>query len=130
MTQNLQETTKTEVVITKTEVANFWLLYKHKSLTICLNRPNETLIKEVNSDFMIIKVFNNVSNESTDLAVFTYSRSLLHKRGALWCAADAYNYMCHICAKEFSDSKVNKAVIDKISFFHEIAPNFTCLQKS
>ena len=30
----------------------------------------------------MIKVFNNVLNESTDLAVFTYSGSLFHKRGA------------------------------------------------
>ena len=31
---------------------------------------------------LIIKVFNNFLNESTDLAVFTYSGSLFHKRGA------------------------------------------------
>ena len=38
-------------------------------------------------------------------------------------AADNHNYMCHTCAKEFSDSNFNSAVIDKISNFHEIAPN-------
>ena len=32
--------------------------------------------------------------------------------------------MCHTCAKEFSDSNFNEAVIDKISIFHEIAPKF------
>ena len=46
------------------------------------------------------------------------------------CAADNYNYMCHICAKEFLDSNLNEEVIDKISNFHEIAPNFTYSQKS
>ena len=41
------------------------------------------------------------------------------------CAADNHNNMCHIglCAKGFLDS--NFTVIDKISIFHEIAPNFT-----
>ena len=39
---DLQEITKTEVGITKTEVADFWLLYKNKSLTIYLNRPSVT----------------------------------------------------------------------------------------
>ena len=43
----------------------------------------------------------------------------------MWCAADNHNYICHICAKGFLDSNFNKAVIDKISNFHEIAPNFT-----
>ena len=37
--------------------------------------------------------------------------------------------MCHICAEGFLDSNFNQAVIDKISIFHEIAPNFTYLQK-
>ena len=41
------------------------------------------------------------------------------------CAADNHNYMCHACAKEFLDANLNKAVIDKISNFHEIAPNST-----
>ena len=36
---DLQEITKTEVGITKTEVADFLLLQKNKSLTIHLNRP-------------------------------------------------------------------------------------------
>ena len=39
------------------------------------------------------------------------------------CASDNHNYMCHTCAKEFSNSSFNEAVIDKISNFHEIAPN-------
>ena len=34
------------------------------------------------------------------------------------------NNMCHICAKRFLDSNFNEAVIDKISIFHEIAPNY------
>ena len=48
----------------------------------------------------------------------------------MWCAADNYSYTCHICAKGFLDSNFNQAVIDKISNFHEIAPNFTYSQKS
>ena len=39
------------------------------------------------------------------------------------CASDNRNYMCHTCAKEFF--KFELAVIDKISNFHDIAPNFT-----
>ena len=41
------------------------------------------------------------------------------------CAADNHNYMCHTCAKEFLDSKLNKAVIDNISNFHKIGPDST-----
>ena len=37
--------------------------------------------------------------------------------------------MCHIGAKGFLDLNINEAVIDKISNFHEIAPNFTYSQK-
>ena len=37
--------------------------------------------KKLLSDF-IIKVFNNVLNESTDFSVFTYTGSLFHKQGA------------------------------------------------
>ena len=39
------------------------------------------------------------------------------------CAADNHNYtwMCHTCVKEFFDSNLNLAIIDKISHFHEIA---------
>ena len=33
--------------------------------------------------------------------------------------------MGHICAKEFLDTNFNQVVINKISNFHEIAPNFT-----
>ena len=46
----------------------------------------------------------------------------------MWCAVENHNYMHHICAKRFLDSNL-KAVIDKISVFHKIAPNFTCSQK-
>ena len=46
------------------------------------------------------------------------------------CAADYQDYMCHTCAKEFVDSILNEAVIDKISNFHEIAPNSTYSPKS
>ena len=45
-------------------------------------------------------------------------------------ASDNYNYMCHTCAKEFLNSSFNKAVIDKISNFQDIAPNFTFSQIS
>ena len=48
----------------------------------------------------------------------------------MWCAADNHNYMCHICTQRFLDSNLNESVIDKISNFHEIAPNFTYSQKS
>ena len=51
-------------------------------------------------------------------------------RNEIWCAADNHNYMCHIFAKGFLNSKFNEVVIDKISNFHEIAPNFTYSQKS
>ena len=44
------------------------------------------------------------------------------------CASDNHNYMCHICAKEFLNSSLNWEVIDKISNFHDIAPNFTFSQ--
>ena len=43
---------------------------------------------------------------------------------------DNHSYMCHICAKGILDSNFNQAVIDKISIFHEIAPNFTYSQQS
>ena len=45
-------------------------------------------------------------------------------------ASDNHNYMCHTCAQEFWNSNFNEAVIDKISNFHDIAPNFTFLPKS
>ena len=48
----------------------------------------------------------------------------------MWCVADNHNYMCHICAKRFLDSNFNWTVIDKISNFHKIAPNFTFSQNS
>ena len=43
----------------------------------------------------------------------------------MWCALDNHNNMCHTCAKELLNSNFNQAVIDKISIFDEIAPNFT-----
>ena len=43
----------------------------------------------------------------------------------MWCATNNHNYMCHICAKRLLDSNFDLAVIDKISNFQEIAPNFT-----
>ena len=46
------------------------------------------------------------------------------------CTSDNHNYMCHTCAKEFFNSSFNWAVIDKISNFHDIAPNFTFSQIS
>ena len=48
----------------------------------------------------------------------------------MWCAVVIHNYMCHICRKGFLDSNFNEAVIEKLSNFHEIAPNFTESQKS
>ena len=35
----------------------------------------------------------------------------------MWCAADNHNNMCHIRAKQFTDSNFNYAVIYKISKF-------------
>ena len=51
-------------------------------------------------------------------------------RNEMWCASDNHNNMCHTCAKELLDSNFNEAVIDKISIFNEIAPNFTYSQES
>ena len=48
----------------------------------------------------------------------------------MYCAANNHSYTCHICAKGFLDTNFNQAVIDKISIFHEIAPNYTYSQKS
>ena len=48
----------------------------------------------------------------------------------MWCAADNHNDTCHARAKGFLDSNLNQAVIDKISIFHEIGPNFTYSPKS
>ena len=52
------------------------------------------------------------------------------RKNEMWCDADNYNNICHICAKGVLDSNLKKAVIDKISNFQEIAPNFTYLQQS
>ena len=43
----------------------------------------------------------------------------------MWCAIENHNYMCQICAKGVLDSNFNQAVMDKISNFQEIVPNFT-----
>ena len=51
-------------------------------------------------------------------------------RNEIWYAEDNHSYMCHICAKGFLDSNFNEAIIDIISIFHEIAPNYTYWQKS
>ena len=48
----------------------------------------------------------------------------------MWYVADNHNYMCHVCAKGCLDLNLNEVVIDKISNFHKIAPNFTYSQKS
>ena len=48
----------------------------------------------------------------------------------MWCTSDNQNNMNYICGKELLDSDFNWGVIYKISFFNEIAPNFTYLQKS
>ena len=40
-------------------------------------------------------------------------------------AVSNHNFMSHICAKGFLDSNFNEAVINKISNYQEIAPNFT-----
>ena len=47
----------------------------------------------------------------------------------MWCVADNLNYMFQMCAKGFSDSNFDEAIIDKISVFHEISPNFTYSKK-
>ena len=47
----------------------------------------------------------------------------------MYCASDNHNFVYHTCAKEFLNSSFNHAVIDKISHFHDIAPNFTFSQK-
>ena len=51
-------------------------------------------------------------------------------RNEMWCAVGNHDYMSLICAKGLLDSNFNYAVIDKISNFQEIAPNFTFSQKS
>ena len=46
------------------------------------------------------------------------------------CASDNHSYMCHTFSKGFLNSSFNQVVIDKMSNFHDIAPNFTFSQKS
>ena len=50
-------------------------------------------------------------------------------RNEMLCSSDNHNNMRHICAKELLDSNFNETVIDKISIFQEIAPNFTYIWK-
>ena len=51
-------------------------------------------------------------------------------KNEIWCAENNHSYMSRVCAKGFLDSNFNLAVIDKISFFQEIDPNYTNSQKS
>ena len=44
-------------------------------------------------------------------------------------AEDYHSYMSNICAKEFSDSNFNEAVIGKISIFQEIASDWNFLDQ-
>ena len=60
-------------------------------------------------------------------SIFTENRL---SRSEMWCATCNNNYMRHIYAKGFLDSNINYAVIDKISNFQEIAPNFTYPQQT
>ena len=46
-------------------------------------------------------------------------------RNEIWCVEDNHSYTCHM----FLDCNFNYAVIDKISIFQEIDPNFTNSQK-
>ena len=46
----------------------------------------------------------------------------------MWCTADNHKYMGRICAKGFLDLHF-EAIIDNISHFHKIAPNFTYSKK-
>ena len=47
----------------------------------------------------------------------------------MWCAAENDNYMCHPYTDGLLDLNFNEGVIDKISNFQEIAPNFTYITK-
>ena len=52
-------------------------------------------------------------------------------RNKMWYAADNYIYMCHTCADFFFFRfELDLSSFDKISNFHEIAPNFTYSRKS
>ena len=50
-------------------------------------------------------------------------------RNKILCSQDNLSYMCHIRTKGFLNSNFNEALIDKISIFQEIVPNFTYSQK-
>ena len=45
------------------------------------------------------------------------------------CASDNHNYMCHTCAKEFSNLSFNLAVIDKNINFSRYCPKFHIFTK-
>ena len=48
-------------------------------------------------------------------------------RNEMWCAAVNHNYVSHMCKRIFRfELQADKADIEKISIFHEIALNFTC----
>ena len=48
----------------------------------------------------------------------------------MWCVTNNHNNTSHTGAEGFLDLDFNQAVINKISNFHEIAPDFTYSQKS
>ena len=45
------------------------------------------------------------------------------------CASDNLNYICHTCAKDFLNSRLQLSSCRQISNFHDIVPNFTFSQK-
>ena len=47
----------------------------------------------------------------------------------MWCAADNYNYMCHMCEKGFLDSNFNKQLPIKFKFSRNF-PKFHIFTKS
>ena len=64
---DLQEITITEVGITKTEVADFLLLYKYKSLTIYLNRPSDLVCLACQYIDLSLALFAERSNSKLNL---------------------------------------------------------------
>ena len=45
----------------------------------------------------------------------------------MWCVADNDNDMCHTCVKRILNLNFNKAIINKISVLHQIAPNLSII---
>ena len=94
--------------------------------------------KEPDGFLLFLKAFSWETNLWVTLDDFTVKNGKQNlyftenrlSRNEIWCAEDNLSYMYHICAKGFLDLKFNYTVIDKISIFHEIAPNFTYSQKS